>query len=544
MKKIFTLLFSASIILLGNMGAASAQTQLTNEQKQAIQKEILPAVFKQMDQQFGIDIPSFIQPETLFQNILKSSMGNLRSDDWTHTPMDIRPDSAILSVEIADMGISSIKLVFSDYQDIAFPTINRYPANLKLPKVIQILTGDSFLDGLSLKLHIDPIASSAEIISGVNIGIGMAGSKESLAILTFERLPGASSLASSVEDYLGGFNLVVNIDGVRAMLGGPFGALFSGVLPTGFQLPEANFNILVTPELLAGTINASLYAIPAAMPTMKVPMGDAVVALDLLSLSVRNITLTAYDDLGVVAGWSRLWPTMKQVNSQDLVLTIAEYGFASAAMTDSVYLGSTIYTMSDYTSLIPTTSALVAKALDNVAALLRAEHPAFYKMVVERIDGEDAAEEKVIQQVIEIIPYFEGNDAIASILIQNYTDGVPGETTEIKATAYGGSELIILDILDAAGVSTAKIYFNTNILQVLSNEDALEVPKLIVSATDNGIYVNGCDKGTYSIISMMGTKLASGTLSGNYIQTPNLNKGIYVFVLTVNGKTQTVKFVK
>lgn len=531
MKRIFTLV-CVSAALLFSTTHASAQKELSARQKQVIQEEVLPAVFKQVNQQFGIDILSFMQPEQLFRDVLKSSVSSLRADgDWEHTEMVIKPDSVIIPLD----G-NNLKLTFQNYYPLEFPTINRFPVNIQLPKEIAI-SGIPEISGLNIVLHMDPVTPEGSVQGGINVYI-------TLTAFGPMTIPvGELTYSKDEVDGLDVHSLDINIDGIRETLSDPFvqGLLVELAPDLNIEIPPVNFRITVTPNLAAGVINASLLGVTVAsetIPSILVPMSDATVAL----APAINITTISYTE-GVASEWERSWVTLEQANAEDLVLTMEEYKFGSAAMTDSTYQGTTVYTMSDYTGSIPTTGALVAKAFESMAAVLRADYPPFYKMVIEETDGEDPLE---IQQVIEIIPYMQdATTAIARILIDDYEDGVQSETSEIRATADALTNSVIVEFLDGLGNVSATLYFNSNVLGVLGNEEvAVEAQTLTVSVTGNGLSLKGADKGTYRIINMVGNTLASGKINSNFIQIPNLYRGIYILVVTDGGKTQAVKFAK
>lgn len=73
------------------------------------------------------------------------------------------------------------------------------------------------------------------------------------------------------------------------------------------------------------------YGILESAPDNRIPMGDAVVALDITGkMPVKYIGLTSYEN-AVAKGWRKLWFNMEQKTAQDLVLTIDNYVYTTEA---------------------------------------------------------------------------------------------------------------------------------------------------------------------------------------------------------------------
>ena len=92
------------------------------------------------------------------------------------------------------------------------------------------------------------------------------------------------------------------------------------------------------------------------------------------------------------------------------------------------------------------------------------------------------------------------------------------------------------------------LFFQTNLLQfVTANEAIAPVSDVTINVAENGIYVNNCEKGRYSIVSINGKMVANGIISGEgaFIATPGLQRGqVYIIAVEENGVVKAIKFVK
>lgn len=90
-------------------------------------------------------------------------------------------------------------------------------------------------------------------------------------------------------------------------------------------------------------------------------------------------------------------------------------------------------------------------------------------------------------------------------------------------------------------------YFTSNAAGIITaNEDIAEEASAIrIIPTDNGVRVLNVDRAEYQIVSMTGSTVARGVVSGDEtISTANLAKGIYVIAVDQNGDREVVKFVR
>lgn len=541
---------------------SSAQTaQLSEAQKKEIQKEVLPVVFEQIKQQAGLDILGWAQPQLNSDFIgslpvLKSMQSGLRAD--TPTPYSVKPDSitistAAISPNMVKLLGETMKITFSNHVETEIPLVGDLflgrPLKVDMPGLITVTTtaANTAFQRL-VDITIVPKQTEGMLmdvdITAVLFGDAKNNTKELMGLSA-----GMDILNGSIN-----FNLDIR-DGFRDIWG--LIGLVGVTLPA---LPEMDFRVAVgTAGLTTMTFPAYLYGIPEAAPTQIVPMGDAELSLDFSKkIPVNYIGLTSYEN-AAAKGWRKLWFDVEQKTAQDLVLTIDNYVYATAAKADSTLEGKTIVTMSDYTknAVVTNSQSAMKSVIDRVVSELAAEDKAtWYKMQVQSArdldgDGRITNDEKAPIMDIEVTPYISGTDAIAEINIKSYEYSEEGEltTTEmnVNATADLTSRVIKVDVVPAASpVAIGSAYFTSNIAGIVTSNDDITINTVKVTPVDGGIYIDNSGKATYRIVNMSGATIANGTVSGDnaYISTSSLAKGIYVIVVTENGVSQSVKFAR
>ncbi len=552
MKKVFTSI-SLALSLIASSFSTSAQTvQLSEAQKIEIQKEVLPVVFEQIKEQTGLDILGLARPQ-LNSDFIQSlpvfnAQSGLRSD--SPTPYSVKPDSIMINVAAlaptASQLMTNVKVLFGDYKKIDMPIdIAGLSGSIEMPRLIKV-TSNSSIPTFQNIAEIKIVANeNPKALLDMDMIITLWGED------TTYQLIGLTIAQNESLDFEFNVEIGDGLQGIWSLL---------KTVTTLPELPEMNYLItLGFSQIGTGVIPASLYGIPTADATTRIPMGDAAVALDFTSdMFIKNIALTSYKN-AKAEKWSKLWFDMEQKTTEDLVLTIDNFVYTDEAKTDSTFADRTIVTMSDYTknAAVASTQSAVKSVINRVVSELATEgHAAWYKMLIESAkdlngDGNITNEEKATTMEIEVTPYTDGSDAIADINIKSYSYSETGEATltemNVKATANLTNNVIKVDLIPAGSpAAVGSAYFTSNIAGIVTSNDDITINTVKVTPVDGGIYIDNSGKAAYRIVNMSGATVANGTVSGDnaYISTSSLAKGVYVIVVTENGVSQSVKFVR
>ena len=169
MKKIFTCISLAAATFMATTPVmAQQQKQLTDKEKAAVVKVIVPAVFDQVKQISGVDFMSLANPN--IENVINSPLflpqvSSLRADQLntiSATPDSLKLNlssldfSKILPPDYAGMGdiiaglVNDVKLSFSNYKEYNV-TVNGINVKIELPEKIDVSAAaiDAELVGLS-----------------------------------------------------------------------------------------------------------------------------------------------------------------------------------------------------------------------------------------------------------------------------------------------------------------------------------------------------------------------------------------------------------
>ena len=556
MKKIFTSI-SMALCLAASSFTTSAQTvQLSEAQKKQIQKEVLPVVFEQIKEQAGLDILGLAQPQLTSDFIgslpIFNAQSGLRAD--ATDPFKLQVDSIIISTAaipgipafIAPILGEKLKVEFSDFKTTTIPMVSMFigrDLKIELPGTIKA--------GALAEINITTTGKDGDL-APFTMTMTMSllgGAATPLLEYSMIQNPTTSLLEASLDIQ----------EGMRALMG-----MLSPAEPGQPETPAMDFLVTMNPAgFFTGAIPMSLYGILEADPTaQRIPMGDAAVALDFSNqqMPIKSIGLTSYEN-AQAKGWRDLMFKMEQ-KDKDLVLTIDNMVYSSADRNDAKLANSTIITMTDNTKdmTLKDTKSAVRSVINRVVTELATEGKvAPYRMLVETAidtDGDgviDANDTKMPVMDVEVTPSIVGTNAVAEMNIKSYaydetTHAQTVTNMTVNATADMTSEIIKVDVIpEGSPVSIASAYFKSNALGIIAtSNDNITVSDLKVTPVDGGLYIANNGKATYRIINMTGATLVNGTVSGDnaYISTSSLAKGIYVIVVTENGVSQSVKFVR
>ena len=577
MKKIFTCISLAAATFMATTPVmAQQQKQLTDKEKAAVVKVIVPAVFDQVKQISGVDFMSLANPN--IENVINSPLflpqvSSLRADQLntiSATPDSLKLNlssldfSKILPPDYAGMGdifaglVNDVKLSFSNYKEYNV-TVNGIIVKIELHEKIDVsaaamtdaTTGVpanllSILINTKDKGCILPFSSlSVELKLGF---LGTLGSMMPNFPLKDGKLISLAENSNSTGTIDYNVTLEENLRSLSESLG---------------QVPNFQVAVDLTKLLTDNVIKASLFGKPLQAPNAKLPMGDAVVYANLKSttgMPADSIVLTSYDAASSkIKGYKKLTPTIG-VSGANLVLTT----------TDSVRADvNTAWTpMSKQIVTMPATmstaiNSIMSSLVNGVVSNLKASAETNYTITIDSIY--EAKKEEIIRVMeIDATTKVEATSLKDTKMIVdiNFLKGSSKEKVmNIKATAPTNDTKITVDFSPAVdpngdgvkeNVRMATLYITSDAMGIITDNETIsdEVQEITVSTTASGLYVkNG--KGNYVIVNMVGKVVSTGIITSDeqYISTPNMPNGIYMISidqskLLRSAHKTTVKFVK
>ncbi len=540
MRKLFTSVVAA-LCLAAPMSTLSAQNtqQLTEAQKEAIKKEVLPVVFEQIKEQAGIDILGWANPQISANSLsgvpaLESS--NLFRSTRAAQSVSVKPDSILINAGLLapEMNGTNVKVTFGGY-DTKDITIGETSLSIDLPSTIDIALGTFSLVSVNITSEVGQImglpftmdVNMTSIIFGLN----------NADIVNCSLALNDTNLEANVDIEDGMQTLLTSIGNLGSFVGG------------GLEIPENIATALNTDYLvqvgvggiLAGTSNqvpASLYAISNDLTGVRVPMGTAVVTLNPANtFPIQRIDVTPYTN--GTAGDPFYFNLNMSVSNQVYTLKVDKYESteenAPIAETTTITTSGTI-APTIFGGIQDLVNSVITRAVNELA---NEGEATWFQMVIDKNDATIAT--------ITVEPSVVGTDAIAEISIDLQDKGA----YTVTATAdLAGSNKIAVDVVKAPETEDGEetvygtAYFTSNIAGVITANESVEesVATMKVVPTQNAIRVTNVDKGTYRIVSMTGAVVASGHINGDtYIPTASLAQGIYIVAVEANGTLQSVK---
>ena len=545
MKNFFTSVMAALFMAapVGNLSAQTSQ-QLTKSQEEAIKKELLPVVFEQIKEQAGIDILGWANPQltNTLSSIPMLESSNLRAA--AANTVNVKPDSVTVNLKALGLNISStpivgnligdkVNILFQGYDTKTLPlvSIGGAPVTVEMPETILVMG----------KAETPIMTINFKSVEGSTKLLDMEVELSLLSVSKYDLL-GCSLEQDMNTDLTAKVDIREDLRNLAKTIAGVIGGDDSNAQLAGL---DVDYEVSVG---LSGLVNmaipASLFAIPeGSATTARIPMGDAVVSLDLSNsmMPISKIDVTSYE-AGTASAWSLFKLDASKTTTSTSAVTkidIDKYSHSTAEKKDTSFVEKTVITMTDLTPSLPTTakSAVQGVITRVVNELANDGKATWYELNITKTEKEQEAKEIVS---IKVSPYMSGTNAIADIDIV-----ADGSAYLVRATAdLSGSKKIAVDVIQGE-TSFATAYFTSNIAGVITSNESVQVSDVKVIPTANAIRVLNADKASYQIYSITGAMMANGTIAGDaYISTANLAKGIYIVVVEANGVKQSVKFIR
>lgn len=532
MNKLITS-FGLAVVLLASSTTGFAQkTVLSEAQKASIQSELFPAVFEQVKEQTGLDILGLADPQSMAESFATSPYFKMATSlRASKTPVDVLPDSVILNTSalssnamMSSMLGSFIKITFSGFAKEATTlpvAISGYYLNMNLPT--KIIVSSSKLSGLA---EIDINNQMDGLIGTISITASSTLLNWSnLPIITIKTLNNETTSTTDVQVTLG--------DALKGIL---------KTLPDYNYLAKVNLISLMT----TGAIGVNVYAVASADTNFAqpVPMYETAIGMDMQTLTPKYLDLTEYTN-ATASKFLKMWFSKTQATPQDLVLKADVYAYKSSAKTDSVYTGSDIATMTDYTATSTTKTAALRSFMGQILEdLATGTSMAPYKLTIQKAT---AAKDTATVLVATATPSMTATGASALINIISYDSAnVVSKNYDVLAVADTLGLVKVTATPNGATDALVTGYFRSNALSVITANETIAAGNVKIVNGADGFYVSNASRGSYQIVDMKGSIVANGMITSDYkyIPTSAFVHGIYVIVVRSASGNATLKFAK
>ena len=571
MKKLFTSMGLAAMSLFA-AAPTFAQQSLTANQAETVVKTVFPAVMEQVKLASGLDIQAIAEGNmdwTLYSRIptvtvqpdsarikVTSLMSMVASDE--------EGSSVVIPPAIATMfGLDNLKINFTDYQKINF-SMGELTSEISLPATtavdlmtpgsIKILIEAEPTTDANATMPFKKLVVNSEVDPTISAAIG--GSMPTIAplfqsgtILTVSQssangintvttelsgagLAIAQMMADEDEPLIAKFSKATDM--TKMATDKYYTVTTTNYLPNGTAIVdevETVYNPTQTLPLIADSIVTKIYKNDGTLNnvTKRVfKLSDTSGAVGNTITKLTTDSITAYTDNAVSASFVEKDSTVMYGNKIPLDYNKITLSFIQSVIADMATLNEVDipFYMVQYTT--DEDSEYTAESL--------------ITMDMERLAAATTAEADTIHSEITLADYVDGTDEV---------DETSANVICIGLTKDQAIICMHMGDMDATEENKiATIYAKSNLLSIATDNEEIAAPQSDVTFgfAANGIYVNNCKQGRYTIVDMNGRIVANGVIAGEgtYIATPQLTRGsIYVIaVQDEKGLVKAAKFAK
>ena len=571
MKKLFTSMGLAAMSLFA-AAPTFAQQSLTANQAETVVKTVFPAVMEQVKLASGLDIQAIAEGNmdwTLYSRIptvtvqpdsarikVTSLMSMVASDE--------EGSSVVIPPAIATMfGLDNLKINFTDYQKINF-SMGELTSEISLPATTAVdlvmpgsikilIEAEPTTDAnatmpfkkLVVKSEVDPTISTAigfvmpNFAPLLQIGTILTVSQSSangINTVTTELsgagLAIAQMMADEDEPLIAKFSKATDM--TKMATDNYYTVTRTNYLPNGTAIVdevETVYNPTQTLPLIADSIVTKIYKNDGTLNnvTKRVfKLSDTSGAVGNTITKLTTDSITAYTNNAVSASFVEKDSTVMYGNKIPLDYNKITLSFIQSVIADMATLNEVDipFYMVQYTT--DEDSEYTAESL--------------ITMDMERLAAATTAEADTIHSEITLADYVDGTDEV---------DETSANVICIGLTKDQAIICMHMGDMDATEENKiATIYAKSNLLSIATDNEEIAAPQSDVTFgfAANGIYVNNCKQGRYTIVDMNGRIVANGVIAGEgaYIATPQLTRGsIYVIaVQDEKGLVKAAKFAK
>lgn len=546
-----------------------AQQSLTANQAETVVKTVFPAVMEQVKLASGLDIQAIAE-------------GNM---DWTlysRIPtVTVQPDSARINVAtiIAMMqdededgssltipdavinmfGLNNLKINFTDYQKVNF-SMGGFTSEISLPATtaVDLMTPGTIKILIEAEPTTDPLATmpfkklvvKSEVNPTISAAIGgvmpnLAPLFQSGTILTLSQ--SSANGVNTVTTELGEAGMVIAqmmADEEETTI-----AKFSKATDLTKMATDKYYTVTTTDYLPNGT--AIVDEVETVYnPTQTLPLiADSIVTKTYENDGTLNNINKRVFKLSSTAG------TEANTITKVVIDSLFMDGFTSVTKDSTIMQGNVLPL--DYNNI---TMSFIQSVLADMKTLDEYDMP--FGMIQYHQEGEEAyTKEKQITMLMQHLAAAttaEADTIHSEITIAGFAEEagyvLDEEDANVICISLTKDQAIIcvhegaLDASDENKIAT--LYATSNLLSIATDNEEIAAPQSDVTFgfTANGIYVNNCKQGRYTIVDMNGRIVANGVIAGEgaYIATPQLTRGkIYVIaVQDEKGLVKAAKFAK
>lgn len=548
-----------------------AQQSLTANQAATVVKTVFPAVMEQVKLASGLDIQAIAE-------------GNM---DWTlysRIPtVTVQPDSARINVAtiIAMMqdededgssltipdavinmfGLNNLKVNFTDYQKIKF-SMGELTSGINLPTTtaVDLMTPGTIKILIEAEPTTDPLATmpfkklvvKSEVNPTISAAIGgvmpnLAPLFQSGTILTLSQ--SSANGINTVTTELGEAGMAI----AQMMSDEETPAKFSTATDMTKMATDKYYTVTTTDYLPNGT--AIVDEVETVYnPTQTLPLiADSIVTKTYMNDgSLNNVTKRVFQ-LSSTSGAAG--NTITKVTTDSIAIYSNNEVTSSIIEKDSTILAGNNIQL-DYNKI---TMSFIQSVIADMATLEKIDVP--FDMVQYTKNNEDAeyAPESQITLLMERLAAAttaEADTIHSEIILADYKEGDELDEASAKVICIGLTKDQAIICMHMGGLDAdennkiATLYAKSNLLSIATDNEEIAAPQSDVTFgfEANGIYVNNCKQGRYTIVDMNGRIVANGVIAGEgaYIATPQLTRGkIYVIaVQDEKGLVKAAKFAK
>ena len=572
MKKLFTSMGLAAMSLFA-AAPTFAQQSLTANQAETVVKTVFPAVMEQVKLASGLDIQAIAEGNmdwTLYSRIptvtvqpdsarvkVTSLMSMVASDE--------EGSSVVIPPAIATMfGLDNLKINFTDYQKINF-SMGELTSEISLPATtavdlvmpgsIKILIEAEPTTDANATMPFKKLVVKSEVDPTISAAIG--GSMPTIAplfqsgtILTVSQ--SSANGVNTVTTELSGAGLAI----VQMMADEdePLIAKFSKATDMTKMATDKYYTVTRTNYLPNGTAIVSEVE-TVYNPTQTLPLiADSIVTKSYENDGTLNNVTKRVFKLSATSGDAD--NTITKVTTDSITAYTDNAVSASFVEKDSTIMYGNKIPL-DYKKI---TLSFIQSVIADMATLNEVDVPfSMDQYTKKNEDSEYTAESQIIMLMerLTAATTAEADTIHSEIILADYEDGTAEvDETSANVICIGLTKDQAIICMHMGGMDAteenkiATIYAKSNLLSIATDNEEIAAPQSDVTFgfAANGIYVNNCKQGRYTIVDMNGRIVANGVIAGEgaYIATPQLTRGkIYVIaVQDEQGLVKAAKFAK